>query len=219
MKKFFSFFLIGSLLLTTQSFAQGTSVKAKTIMDKVSNHLKKGAGSLTAQFTLSAKSATGKEEFSQSGKFYLKGNKYKIALKGGQEIITDAKSIWTYLPGNKEVQISTYDPNEQVVSPAQLFSGSYEKDYFYSYSGSKTVSGKKVEVITLRPKKTSLPFSRVLLYINPSTNMVTGGQVYDRNGSIYVYSISNVNTSTNLSDNLFKFDSKAHPGTEVIDLR
>lgn len=215
MKKIISLLMISGLFFSVAAQAQNT--RAKAILDKVSARFK-SAKTMKANFGLTINDAGGKARSTKKGTFLMKGNKYKIDL-GAQQIICDARSVWTYMPANKEVQVSTYNPEEQTISPAKLFSGSYEKDYQYSYSGQKTISGKKVDVITLRPNGSNRSFSKVLLYVDPTASMITGGQIYEKNGGSYSYSISNVKTNTTVSDNEFTFNSAAHPGVEVIDLR
>lgn len=215
MKKFFCFLALAGIFATISVHAQ--DAKAKAILDKVSTNLKNAKG-VSAQFTLSINDAQGKTRASKSGTFLMKGNQYKISLKDGQQIICDGKSVWTYLAKNKEVQVSNYNPAEQTISPSKLFSGSFAKEYNYKYAGSKTIGGQKVDVITLIPKK-GQSFSKVDLYINSAKNMIAGGHIYDKSGSSYGYTIANVKTNASLSTSTFKFDAKAHPGVEVIDLR
>lgn len=215
MKKLLSLFLVAGLFITGTANAQ--DARAKSIMSKVSSKLK-SAKTISANFTFSINDAHGKSRTQKSGTFQMHGIQYKIALTDGQQIICDGKSVWTYLPKNKEVQVSAYNPEEQTISPSKLFSGSFEKEYNYAFSGSKTVSGQKVDVITLKPKASGKSFSKVDLYIN-GASMIAGGVIYDKSGSSYGYKISNVKTNTNISSSTFTFNTKAHPGVEVIDLR
>lgn len=186
-------------------------------MDKVSSKLK-SAKTISANFSFSINDSHGKVRANKSGSFQMSGSQYKIALTDGQQIICDGKSVWTYLPKNKEVQVSAYNPDEQTISPSKLFSGSFEKEYNYSFSGSKTMGGHKVDVITLKPKAKGKSFSKVDLFIN-SSSMIAGGMIYDNSGSSYGYKISNVKTNAAISSSNFHFNPKAHPGVEVIDLR
>jgi outer membrane lipoprotein-sorting protein len=215
MKKIISLLMLAGLLFSVS--AQAQDAKAKTILDKVSAKFKK-AKTMKANFSLSIHDASGKARSMKKGTFLMKGNRYKIDL-GAQQIICDAKSVWTYMPANKEVQVSTFNPDEQTISPAKLFSGSYTKEYKYAYSGQRTIAGKKVDVIELTPNEHGKSFSRVLLYVDPTASMITGGQIYEKNGGSYTYSISNVKSNTTMSDSEFTFSADAHQGGEVIDLR
>lgn len=214
MKKVIAITILLGLFISFTSNAQ--DAKAKTILDKVSTKYK-AAKTIQANFALTINDVSGKAKTTKKGVFTMKGNKYKVDI-AGQEIICDAKSVWTYMPANKEVQVSTYNPNEQTISPAKLFSGSYEKEYKISYSGTKSVSGSSVDVIELQPIKAT-SFSKLLLYVNKSSNMIIGGQMFEKQGGSYTYSISNVKFNTGVSDSEFTFNSAKHPGVEVIDLR
>jgi len=214
MKKVIAITALLGLFFSFTSNAQ--DAKAKTILDKVSTKFK-AAQTIQANFALSINDASGKAKSTKKGVFAMKGNKYKVDISG-QQIICDAKSVWTYMPENKEVQVSSYNPNEQTISPAKLFSGSYEKEYKISYSGTKTIAGKSVDVIELKPLKAQA-FSRVQLYVDKTSNLITGGQMFDKSGGSYTYSISNVRFNTSIADSEFTFNAAKYPGVEVIDLR
>jgi len=195
--------------------AYAQDAKAKSILNKVSAKMK-SAKTLKANFSLAMKDAKGSVGQTISGVFMMKGNKYRVNA-GAQEIICDAKSVWTYLKKNNEVQIAAFIPEEQAISPAKLFSGVYEKEYHYSYKGSKTFSGKTVDVIELKPK-TDMGFSRAELYVDQSGN-IAGGNIFEASGSSYSYTISGVTPNVTIADAQFSFDAKSHPGVDVIDLR
>lgn len=209
-----------SLLLIAASFisfnAQAQDARAKTILDKVSARFKT-MSSLKANFALTINDAKGKSKGSKSGTFLMKGNKYRVNMTG-QQIICDGKTIWTYLQENKEVQVASYDPNAQSISPAKLFSGSYNNEYKSVYAGEKTVSGKKVDVIEMTPVS-ARSFKKVVLYVDKATTMITGGLMYDKSGGSYGYTISGVTPNAKVADADFTFDTRKNPGVEVVDLR
>jgi len=215
MKKAISLLILLGLFISFAANAQ--DAKAKSILDKVSTKFK-SAKTMKANFALTINGANGKTGTSRKGTFLMKGKRYKVDM-GKQQIICDGHTIWTYLVANKEVQISTFNPDEQTISPAKLFSGSYETEYKYHYSGTQTIGGKKVAVIELKPSQSGKSFSRVLLYIDQAASMITGGQIFEKNGNAYTYKISNVKTNLPVSDAEFTFDPKQHPGVDVIDLR
>jgi len=216
MKKLISLtMLAAAVVLSTVSYGQ--DAKAKAVLDKVSSKVK-SLKSLKANFALTINDAKGKAKDTKKGTFLMKGSKYRVNM-GGQEIICDAKTVWTYLKDNKEVQVSTFNPAEQTISPSKLFSGSFEKEYTYKYGGEKTVAGKKVDVVELVPKNKAKGFNKVELYVDKTGGMISGGNVYEKSGNYYSYSISGVSTNAAIADSEFAFDSKKNPGVEVIDLR
>lgn len=214
MKKILSVLFVAASLLSFTTHAQ--DAKAKAILDKVSAKFKT-MSSLKANFALTMNDAKGKSKGSKSGTFLMKGNKYRVNMSE-QQIICDAKSVWTYLQANKEVQITSYDPNAQSISPAKLFSGSYNNEYKSVYAGEKTVAGKKVDVIDMTPVSAK-SFRKVTLYVDKATTMITGGVMLDKTGGSYGYTISGVTPNAKVTDAEFTFDPKKNPGVEVIDLR
>lgn len=214
MKKIISVLLVAASLVSFSANAQ--DAKAKAILDKVSAKFKT-MKSLKANFALTMNDAKGKSKGSKSGSFLMKGNKYRVNM-AEQQIICDAKSVWTYLQANKEVQVTSFDPNAQSISPAKLFSGSYNNEYKSAYVGEKTVAGKKVDVIDMTPVSAKT-FKKVTLYVDKASTMISGGIMYDKSGGSYGYTISGVTPNAAVSDADFTFDTKKHPGVEVIDLR
>jgi len=193
-----------------------TDAKAKTILEAVSKKIN-GLKSLKANFALHLMSANGKTKQTKKGTFYMKGSKYRVAL-GDQEIICDNKTVWTYVKAANEVQVSSYNPNEQTISPTKLFTNFYDKEYRYKYIGTKSFNGKSVDMIELMPTNNTKQFSKVELAVDKS-NTIVGGNVYEKNGNQYRYEVSGFTPNANVSDGLFTFDSKTHPGVEVVDLR
>jgi outer membrane lipoprotein carrier protein len=153
-----------TLLFITFLFASSLSVWAQTntatkdpkkILQSVSQKIS-DLKSLKANFALHLMAANGKTTQSQKGSFQMKGTKYRVTL-ADQEIICDNKVVWTFLKSINEVQISAYNPSEQTISPAKLFTDFYDKEYNSRYAGSRTVNGKKCDIIELIPKQQQVP--------------------------------------------------------------
>jgi outer membrane lipoprotein carrier protein len=213
MKKMVSaLFLALATMLSVTANAQ--DAKAKSILDKLSAKIK-SAKSISGSFQV--KTVSGKQNINLSGSFALKGNKY-FMKSSGQEIMCDGKNVWTFLKQANEVQVSTFNHKEQSLSPAQLLSGSYYKDYVCRYAGERTFNGKAASLIELTPRNANTQFKKLLMYVDKN-NMILGGDFHDKNGSVYNYSISGVSFDKALSDQDFAFQTAKHPGVEVVDLR
>ncbi len=179
---------------------------------------KKWAASRTlkAAFTLKLVSKAGKVQSTQKGSFLLKGERYHITIPG-QEIISDGKTVWTYMKDANEVQVSNNNPSEQTMSPTKLFTNVYDKDYNYHYLTSRKVAGKTCDIIEMTPKKTG-QFTKVELAVEKS-GAIAGGNIFEKNGNQYQYEVSSATLNPALADGQFTFDAKAHPKVEVVDLR
>jgi outer membrane lipoprotein-sorting protein len=197
-------------------FAQGDP-KAKSILDNVSKKVK-SLKSLKANFSITITGAKNAKTQVKKGVVYMKGDKYYVTLSG-QEIYCDNKTVWTYMKESKEVQVSSFDPNENTFTPSKLFTNFYDKEYSYKYQGEQTVGGKKVDVIVLTPTNRSKQFTKVELMIDKAQSVVAGGKMYEKNGNVYTYTVSGYTPNPALNDNMFVFNAKKFPNVEVVDLR
>jgi chaperone LolA len=216
MKKIIGLLSIGIICFNQPLFAQNDA-KAKSILDAVTKKVN-SFKSMKANFTLNLESANGKTKQSKSGIFFMKGSKYRISIQG-QEIICDNKTVWTYIKENNEVQINNYNPNEQTISPTKLITNFYDKEYKYSYIGTKKSGGKNCDAIELTPINASKQFKRVEILVDKSTSTIAGGNITEKNGNQYTYTISNFTGNAPVDEKLFFFDPKAYKGIEVVDLR
>ena len=189
--------------------------KAKAVLDAVSKKVN-GLKSMKANFAIHI--TGGKVKDSKKGNVSLKGEKYHVLL-GGQEIICDTKTVWTYNKEAKEVQVTNYNPSEQSISPAKLLSGSYEKEYRYNYKGEKKDGAKNCDVVELLPKESSSKVSRIELLVDKAVSMVVSGNIWEKNGNKIQYTISNFTPNAPVPDSYFTWVAKDHLGVEVVDLR
>lgn len=196
--------------------AQAQDAKAKEILEKASKKMN-GLKSLRAAFTLKLLNKSGKVQQTSKGSFLLKGEKYHITVPG-QEIISDGKTVWTYMKDAREVQISTTTGSDESFSPAKLFTNFYDKDYSYRYLGARTVGGKNCQLVELTPATKSARFLRAELAFD-AANTIAGGNIFEKNGNQYQYTVGTVTQNPPVTDAQFGFDTKAHPGVEVVDLR
>ncbi len=199
-------------VISTSGFSQGDA-KAKNLLNKVSKNLK-SLKSMKANFKISIKNKAGKSQGSKSGQVMMKGNKYRLKISG-QDVICDAKSIWTYIKESNEVSITDFEDNDEAFSPSKLFTNFYDKDYGYKYLFAKG----DITYLGLIPLKKSVQYEKIILKVNTKTNLITGGKVYDKNGNTYSYGISGYTKNPAISDKSFVFNKSKYPKVEVIDLR
>jgi outer membrane lipoprotein-sorting protein len=212
----FGLFLTINLLHAQAPKGMGKSdTEAKKILDAVSKKFK-SYKTVQANFLLKIDNASGKNIGSKKGSVTMKGLKYRISVPG-QDIFSDGSTTWTYEKSSNEVTINKIDPSANSITPQKLFTNFYDKDFLYKFNGLVKVAGKNMQELELTPIDKTKPFFKVLLYIDQSTIYTT--KVFEKSGSRYTYSISNMKTGNNIADNTFSFDSKKYPGVEIVDLR
>jgi len=210
--------------ICTQAFAQ-KDTEAKAILDKVSQKYH-AYNIVKSDFTFTIEDQQNNVKQSQDGTLIVqaKTNKFKLTIYNegaktvGQEIISDGKSQWTYLTKDKEVQLNKVDNSDEAFNPAQMFT-LYEKGYKYLYDGDQTINGKVYQVIELTPEDTKKEFFKVRLMIDKVKKQVYSAMIFDKNGSRYTYTIRSFTPNVPVAESIFTYDSKSHPGVEVVDLR
>jgi len=214
--KNFSLFAAFLLLSIGMTFAQTSDQAAVKLLKNVSQKYS-AYKTMQMDVSLTIENLESKTKDTKTGKVSSKGNMFRAEM-GNQIIMSDGKTLWTYLKDVNEVQISDFEQGQGIMSPNDIFKIA-EKDYLV-YMGEKvTESGKTLQILELTPKNKNLSFSKIKMYIDPSDNSVKKGVVYDKNAIHYTYTISNFKSNVELSDSNFKFDKTKYPGVEVIDLR
>jgi len=208
------------ILITICLFAinltQAQDEKAQAILDKVST-VYDAYTNIKCNFEMIIELPEAEDVETQKGTFYLQGDSYKIELDG-TTIITDTETQWTYLGDVNEVQISEFEPEENGITPSEIFT-IYKKDYTYFYSGIERLNGKNRHAIDLTPNDKEQPYFKIRLWTNPKTHQIEQAKVFDKNGNRYTYNISNFESDLELTDKFFSFDENAYEDLEVIDLR
>ena len=220
MKNIFNIFVLLICFLSSQSQPKGAANNdpaAKKILDAVSTKFKTFK-SVQSSFSLKIENNTGKTLGAKSGMVYIKGVKYRISVTG-QEIFCDGSIISTYDKSTNELTITKIDPSVNSITPQKIFTNFYDKDFLYKLNGDVKVGNKMVQQIELTPTDKSKPFFKVLLNIDKKNQSISSTKIFEKSGNIYLYEISNMNTSTLVSDAQFLFDAKKYPGVEVVDLR
>ncbi len=207
--------LVLSVALSTV-FAQ-SDPQAKAILAGVSKKYR-SYNVVKTDFSYTLKNPQANINETQNGTLYVqsKTNKYKVMI-GSQELISDGKVQWTYLKNDNEVQLSEVDDSPEALNPAQIFT-IYEKGFKYTYLGDTKLGGRTYQNMELAPLQTR-SFSKIKLRIDKLNKQISNIMVYDKNGNVYTYLIKSFTPNVKVSDALFTFDVKQHPGVDVVDLR
>jgi outer membrane lipoprotein-sorting protein len=220
MKNIFNILILLISFLSSQSQPKGggnNDPAAKKILDAVSTKFK-SFKSVQSSFSLKIENNAGKTLGAKSGMIYMKGVKYRISVTG-QEIFCDGSNISTYDKSTNELTITKIDPSVNSITPQKIFTNFYDKDFLYKLNGDTKVGAKMVQQVELTPTDKSKPFFKVLLNIDKKNQAISSTKIFEKSGNVYLYEISNMNTSTLVSDAQFLFDAKKYPGVEVVDLR
>jgi outer membrane lipoprotein carrier protein len=194
----------------------GTSVFAQkgSTLDKVSEKTK-ALKSLKADFsyTMVNKKANINEE--KTGSLLISGDKYKL-VTAGQTVISDGKTIWTYIKESNEVQINTLDNKDDALTPSKLLT-SYNSNYKAKPAKEKPADPNQ-ESFELTPNA-SKTFTKAFLTVDKAKLQVVSFSLYDKNGNVFTYKVTKYQADIPVVPADFVFDAKKFPGVEIIDMR
>jgi len=146
------------------------------------------------------------------GTLLSKGDKYRLEI-AGQQIISNGKTMWTFLESVNEVQINEALDDEESFNP-RAFLQSWG-DNFKASVLNETGSEALLELI---PKETST-FSTAHVKVDKNKTQLLAISMFDGSGNEFRYSIKSFITNEGIKDEVFSFDPEEYPGLEVIDLR
>ncbi len=210
------------LLLATVFFQAGAQQKtaadknAEKLLNTVSKRYK-AFKSIKADFVYAVESKVDKATEKQKGTLLVKGNKFKLDI-AGQTIICDNATIWTYSSQINEVQVNNYNPKEGVIRIDDIFT-MYSKGFISKIAEEKKEAGKDIVVVELVPTNKKRNYFKIKLSIDKANQTIMKSMVYDKNGTIHTYTITNQFPNIKVEDKTFTFDPVKYPKVEVIDLR
>lgn len=218
MKNIFILLSILSLVIANpfNSVSETQDNKSNEILNKLSKTYKTYK-SVKASFTVTIYNKKSNTKVRQTGQLYQKGKKFRVNMSG-QEIYCDGKTIWTYIDGANEVQVSKFDAKSMDINPSEIFT-IYEKGFVHKYGGQKVVGTKTLDIVELTPTDKSKGYFKVKLGIDKLANKVKEMVVYSKNGLETTYDINKLDANVPINDSYFKFNTKDKPGVIVIDLR
>jgi len=172
---------------------------------------------ISSSFKYSLENKNLKEgNLSRTGTIKMKGKKYRISFSE-QEVICDAINIWVIMKSEKEVNISQYDPEESL-SIDRLYK-IYETETKARFDKDEIIGGNTYNKISLFALNKSTDYSRVELWVNKKNSFIERAAIFQKNGAIIRYELTNLKTDAGIPDTEFVFSKASWPGYEVIDLR
>lgn len=210
MKRLFSILLM--VLFSVTAFTQNTADDLlKKVIDKTRSY-----ENIRFDFTYKMLNEKAGINETQSGILHLNGESYKITMQG-QIVVSDGKTVWTFIEDSNEVMISTTEDGEEAMTPSSLLT-SYYKDYKASFVSEKQNAAKGLKTIELKPSA-GKKFSRIQLGIDESKQQLINLSIFDNSGNVFVYDLSKMSNNLVLAKDFFSFNIKNYPGIEVVDMR
>ena len=207
--------MIVSAAIALGAMCQGKDQKAVTLLDEVSATAK-SYKSIKVDFSYTLENKQAGVDESKTGTLLVSGDQYRLTASG-QTVISDGKTVWTYLKESNEVQVNSLDNKDDAFTPSKLLT-SYNKNYKASMAKDRDNTDPNLESVELIPN-VQKNISKAIVTVDKTKKQVRGFRMFDKNGNIYTYKVTKYQTDIPVTASDFTFDASKYPGVDVIDMR
>ncbi len=184
------------------------SGNAKMLLEEVSKKVK-SYENIVIQFEYTVMDQSTGMEQKTRGDVSLKGEKYRLNLMGITRIF-DGEKIYTIIPEDEEVNISTYvENNDEGMSPSDILTF-YQEGYNFQWDITQNVHGRKIQYIKLTPTDSKSEVDWVLMGIDNRTKHIYKLINKLKDDRQITIKINSFKTNQPLSETLFAFDEKKY---------
>lgn len=211
-RMFLTMLLIGAAAVGSQAVAQKSADQLlRNVVDKTRN-----TPNLKIEFTYQMINTKAGINEKKNGTLFLNGDAYKVLIDG-QTIVSDGKTVWTYLPESNEVMVSNAGNGDEAVSPTSLLT-SYAKNYKASFGNDKENTARGLKTIELKGAAGS-KFPKVIVGVREAAEQLGRLVIFDNGGNQFIYDMSRMTPNQTLAKNFFTFNPADYPGVDVVDMR
>jgi outer membrane lipoprotein-sorting protein len=201
------------VLLSFNSFGQ--DAKSQGILDKLSTKMKTQK-SFYIEFTANIKNATNGSNESETGKGWVKGDKF-YASYGDNTIISNGIKSWTIVKEEKSVyETDANEAGDEGMNPKKLMT-IWESGFKNKYEKEDKLNNEVVHVIYLYPKNPAkVDYHTIILYISKTSNELKKAIMKAKDGTVMTYTLTKFQSNPTIEDSKFVFDIKKYPGYTLI---
>jgi outer membrane lipoprotein-sorting protein len=171
------------------------------------------------EFRYEIYSKTEDARVSDYGSIIIKKDKYKLKTEDTQ-VFFNGQKMWSYIPANEEVYISTPEKNidDQLMNNPFLWLSNFKENYKYKYKGEVNIKGRNYHQIDLYPIDLNVNYSIIHLVIDKADNILNSFTLQQKNGiDISVFVLDIVENLT-ITDSAFEWDKSEYPDALEIEL-
>jgi len=207
--------LIG-LMAIEGTEAPAKKITAEAITKKMQQRIDKVEG-LSAEFSISTYMAALDQHRESSGRLYILRKKSKLRLEqADQTIVSDGKSVWTYIPVNQQIIVMPAEDSKAGIRPDE-FLFFYTNQYTHTLIGDEMIDGVVHYELHLKANTVLADFPELRIWVD-SIEWLTRRVLYaDDMGSETVVQFTHIRLNPDMPSGTFTMS--APEGVEVVDLR
>jgi outer membrane lipoprotein carrier protein len=208
---------IGFLLAVTASAQTGQPASA----DAVARDLQKTYDRVvdfSADFVHSYRGGVLRQQATEQGHLLVKKPgkmRWEYTSPEKKTFVSDGHKLYSYIPQDKQVLVSTVPPDDQAPTPALFLTGkgNITRDFNVTFDKVPEAAAGSV-VLRLTPKKREQEYDSLTLVVQPGTLNLLMLVTVDPQGGRSVFTFTNLKENVGLADNQFVF--KMPRGVDVV---
>lgn len=190
------------LFITMSAIAQAPN-KSRALLDEVSSKVE-NYDNIVIDFKYALENTGENVKHETRGDVSLQGDKYLLNIMGTTRLF-DGKKLYTIIPENEEINISSYNPEEDKdITPSKMLTF-YNDGYRSEWGETKDLKGRKIQYIKLTPKDSNAEIKDILLGIDVHTKNIYNLIQTQENGTKIMITVNSFKTDQPLPDSLFEF--------------
>ena len=130
-----------------------------------------------------------------------------------KEFISDGQKVYSYLPQDKQVMVTTMPPDDQATTPALFLAGKGDiaRDFSAVYADTSAAGTTSLK---LTPRRSEPEYEYLIVAVDPATLQIRALTTRDRQGGDSTLTFANLKENRGISDKEFAF--RVPRGVDVI---
>ncbi|MBZ9778904.1 outer membrane lipoprotein carrier protein LolA [Psychroflexus sp. CAK8W] len=208
---FILLFLIASNFVNAQNDNEAKAL-VKDVLDKVQSY-----DNFVIDFSYTLENTEQNLRQETRGDVSIKGEKYVLNLMGTTQIF-DGEKIYTIVPEDDEVTISSYDETDtEQITPSKMLTF-YKEGYRFKMDVLQDVKGRKIQYVELIPMDSNNEMKKILLGIDKQTKHIFNLIQVQPSDTRIEFRVTKFKTNEPLSANHFEFQKSKYADYYINEL-
>lgn len=195
--------VVGVAIMTFLGADAQSSKDAKQLLNEVSSKVET-YDNIIIEFKYALENTAENVKHETRGDVSLEGEKYLLNIMGTTRIF-DGKKVYTIIPEDEEINISTYNPEEdQEITPSKMLTF-YNTGYKSELGPVQDLKGRKIQYVKLTPIDSKAEIKEIHLGIDKQTKHIYNLIQTQDNGTKITITVNSFKTNQPLPNSLFEF--------------
>lgn len=195
--------LVTVAFFTLSQINAQSSQDAKKLLDEVSSKVE-SYDNIIIEFKYALENTAENVKHETRGDVSLEGEKYLLNIMGTTRLFDGAK-LYTIIPEDEEINISSYNPEEdQDISPSKMLTF-YNNGYKSEMGPVQDLKGRKIQYVKLTPIDSKAEIKEINLGIDKQTKHIYNLIQRQENGTKITITVNTFKTNQPLPESLFDF--------------